>query len=210
MSERACGSGVLCLTDKKKKREIEGSGSFTRVGRETFLRELFRQSKRGIGVIFPSPVQGSASQANSSSDLPSCTHLCDGSRLRYSHLLGTLCWLLSFTCKKSYSTCFHTKMGDIFPRVSRDRSEVGCPGESSSGSWRFLSKESLGSLVRQLHLWAQEIPAQWTTVNRWCKICEESAASPGESGITTEIALWVRNWPEERQDQVLLKRQVLG
>lgn len=113
MSERACRGRVLCLCGKKKKRGIEGSGSFTRVGRETSLRESFRHSKRRVGVKFPSPLQGSVSQANSSSDLPSCTHLCDGSRMRCSHLLGSLCWLLALTSGKSYSSCFHTDEGRV-------------------------------------------------------------------------------------------------
>lgn len=62
MSEHVCGDRVLCFTGKKKKRRIKGSGSLTRVGRETSLRESFRYSKRRVGVIFPSPSQGPLSK----------------------------------------------------------------------------------------------------------------------------------------------------
>lgn len=39
MSERACGGRALYFTGKKKKREMEVSGSLTSVGTETSLRE---------------------------------------------------------------------------------------------------------------------------------------------------------------------------
>lgn len=108
------------LLARRKREESRDQGFFTRVGRETSLRESFWHSKRGVGVIFPSPVQGPVSQANSSSDLPPCTRLCDGGRMRCSHLLGALCRLLSLTSGKSYSSCFHID-GVIFFHVFHRR-----------------------------------------------------------------------------------------
>lgn len=99
------------LLARKKREESRDWGLWQEWAEKTSLRESFRHSKQGVRVIFPSPVQGPVSQANSSSDLPSCTHPFDGSRMRCSHLLGALCWLLSLTSAKSYSSCFRTKTG---------------------------------------------------------------------------------------------------
>lgn len=211
MREHVYGGRVLCLTGKKKKRGIEGSGSFTRVGRETSLRESFRNSKRGVGVISLSPVQGLVPQAKSSPDLPSCTHQWwEQGEVQPSAGDAVLIACFDIWEKFFLSLPQWLRRGDIFPCISQDRSAVGCPGQSSSSSWSFHSEGSVGSLVRHQGVWAQEVPALWITVVCWYNIAEESAALPVESGIITGIALWVRNWPEERHDQVLLKSQVLG
>lgn len=124
MSERVCGDRVLCLTGKKKKRRIKGSGSLTRVGRETSLRESFRYSKRRVGVIFPSPSQGPLSQARSSSDLHSCAGLCGRSRMRSREGHCADCFLCHLGKVIPLASTL-TKTGQYFSMCFWDRSTVG-------------------------------------------------------------------------------------